>query len=154
MTIVDQYEQALAENAALTAKNAEQATQIAALTEAGAKAQTDISAKDELISKHVADVAKIDEALKAEQSAHAQTNATLGGELDKAKAILSNPAFAAAAAKGVNAATPEGGMPSTQEPMTREQAVKVYNSMPNNTQADAKALAAFREQNKEILGLK
>jgi hypothetical protein len=84
--------------------------------------------------------------LIAEQTAHAADKL----ELDKAKAALANPAFAAAAATGSKKAVGEGRSEaqSTEEMVTKENAEAKYRQLPN-----AQAKAEFRAQYGKELGL-
>lgn len=101
MTVVEQLEASVKELAELKASSDAQAQEIAAL-----KAQLEEQSKQGVEALASAKVAA-DEAVKAltvEQAAHAEAKA----ELEKARAALANPAFAAAAVKGQDEATPEG----------------------------------------------
>lgn len=86
--------------------------------------------------------------LAAEKAAHEATAA----ELKTAKEVLANPAHNDAKAQGEAKATAEGGVPVTEEVVSREQAIAAYNALPDGMEG-AKMRAEFRAKYKDILGL-
>lgn len=147
-TIVEDLAAAVSANETLSAANTALQAQVAELT-------GKVSALTNELGTATANVAKLDEAVKAEIAAHAVTQEQLQAkdtELAKAKAALANPAFADAATVGLKTATAEGGSPSSEEPMTKEQAIQIYNKLPDGIEG-ARMRADFRAKHKELLGL-
>jgi len=145
MTLIQQIEQHQAELAA-------NKTAITDLTARAEKAEKTVAESAALLAKTDEAVRAADLELKAEKAAHEATKAKLTETvsiLDKAKAALANPAHMAAAVEGMKTATQEGGVPTTEESMTQEQALAQYDKID-----DPKAREEFRVKHAAILGIK
>ena len=149
MTVVKQLEQAMKERDDLTASVA---TAIAERDSARADVEKAKAEMAQAVSVHAEAIkAEVDKnaALQAElENAKAQV-AEVTAKLETAQKALSNPAFADAGVRGVEAATEEGGQGSGKTFETFAEAHAAYNKI-----EDAKEKALFRVEHAEILGLK
>lgn len=148
MTIVEQLSAAqerIAELEASVKVSSEQTVaaeaKINAANEASVKAAADLKAATE---KHAADLAEHGKVLEAEQLAHKSDAA----ELAKAKLALANPAFADAAIVGSKIPAADGGIPSSEVRMTKEQSESEYRRI-----EDARARSEYRKKNWALLGI-
>ena len=97
--------------------------------------------------------AKANKALKAEQDEHVKTKAGIEEQKTLLANVLANPAFAAAAKTGLKDGTADGG-DADSKPTTKAEALESYRAIKaEDPVEEARAKAAFREENKVILGL-
>lgn len=148
MTLIEQLSAAQERIAELETGAKSSVDQIAAASaaqklaeDAAVKVAADAKAEAE---KHAADLAENAKLLEAEQAARKATEA----ELAKAKLALANPAFADAAIVGSKAPAADGGVPSSEVQMTKEQAEAEYRKI-----EDARARSEYRKKNWALLGI-
>jgi len=146
-TVVEELADATERIEALEAEAKKAGEQIASLTAEVDKAKADTQAAVELTNAADAEKAEAVAALEAEKAEHGKTQEQLTESKATLEKVLANPAFAAAAKAGLKDGTGEGTQ-AKDGYETKEQALAAYRQI-----EDARERAAFRAENKELLGL-